>query len=81
MRAVVTGANGFVGLHTIRGLLDAGYDVLAVDIIDSQLKARFEGVKRCEIATLDILSDDLEKVINRIGVLLKIHKGTGSLQR
>jgi nucleoside-diphosphate-sugar epimerase len=38
MKVVVTGANGFVGLHTVRGLLDAGYNVLAVDIIDSEYK-------------------------------------------
>ncbi|UCG45299.1 MAG: NAD-dependent epimerase/dehydratase family protein [Candidatus Bathyarchaeota archaeon] len=65
MRVVVTGANGFVGLHTVRGLLDAGYNVLAADIIASQLKARFEGVKRCEIATLNILSVDMEQVIKK----------------
>lgn len=65
MRVVVTGANGFVGLHTVRGLLDAGYAVLAVDIIDSKLKARFKEAKRCEIATLDILSEDMEKIVRK----------------
>ena len=65
MRVVVTGANGFVGLHTVRELLDAGYDVLAVDITDSTLKARFKGDKRCEIATTNILDEDLKKIIKK----------------
>jgi len=65
MKVVVTGANGFVGLHTVRGLLDAGYDVLAVDITDSELKARFKGDKRCEIATTNILDENLKKIIKK----------------
>ena len=65
MRVVVTGANGFVGLHTVRGLLDAGYDVLAVDIIDSELKARFKEDKRCEIATTNILDENLKKIVKK----------------
>ena len=65
MKVVVTGANGFVGLHTVRGLLDAGYNVLAVDIIDSELKARFKGNKQCEIANINILDEDLKKVIKK----------------
>lgn len=65
MRAVVTGANGFVGLHTVRGLLDSGYDVLAVDLADSKLKAEFKGNKQCRIATIDILDKDFKKVIKK----------------
>jgi len=65
MKVVVTGANGFVGLHTVRGLLDAGYNVLAVDITDSKLKARFKGDKRCEIATTNILDENLKKLIKK----------------
>jgi len=59
VKVVVTGANGFVGLHTIRELLDAGYNVLALDISDSKLQAEFKRNKRCTIATVDILDKDL----------------------
>lgn len=31
MKAVVTGAAGFIGSHLVRGLLDRGFDVLGVD--------------------------------------------------
>jgi len=65
MKVVVTGANGFVGLHTVRGLLDTGYNVLATDIADSELKARFKGDKRCEIATTNILDENLKKIIKK----------------
>ncbi|UCE28902.1 MAG: NAD-dependent epimerase/dehydratase family protein [Candidatus Bathyarchaeota archaeon] len=65
MRVVVTGANGFVGLHTVRGLLDAGYDVLALDVMDSRLAPEFKGDKRCRIVTMSILDKDLRKIINK----------------
>ncbi len=63
MRVVVTGANGFVGLHTVRGLRDEGYNVLAVDIMDSKLKAEFKEDKRCKVATMNILDENLKRVI------------------
>ena len=72
MRVVVTGANGFIGLHTVRGLLDAGYDVLAVDIIDSRLKAEFKGDKRCRITTMNILDEDLKRVIKEGDKVLQL---------
>ncbi len=65
MRVVVTGASGFIGLHTVRALLDAGYNVLAVDIIDSKLKAEFKENKRCEITTINILDEDFKNIIQR----------------
>ena len=63
MKVVVTGANGFVGLHTVRELLNVGYDVTAVDIVDSKLKTQFGGNKRCTIRTANILDEDLESLI------------------
>jgi len=65
MKVVVTGANGFVGLHTVRGLLNAGYNVLAVDITDSKLKTEFKENKRCTITTMNILDEDLKNVIKK----------------
>ena len=32
LKVVVTGANGFIGMHTIQGLLKRGFNVEAVDI-------------------------------------------------
>ncbi|MEX2422689.1 MAG: NAD-dependent epimerase/dehydratase family protein [Acidimicrobiia bacterium] len=37
MRALVTGAAGFVGRHVIRRLLDDGFDVTAFDLLDAGL--------------------------------------------
>jgi len=65
MRAVVTGANGFVGFHTVRELLDTGYNVVALDISDSKLRAEFQGNKRCTIATVDILDKDLARFVKQ----------------
>lgn len=65
MRVVVTGANGFIGLHTVRELLDAGYNVVALDISDSKLQAEFQGKKRCKIATVDILDKDLKHLMKQ----------------
>jgi len=65
MRVVVTGANGFVGLHTVRELLDAGFNVVALDISDSKLQAEFRGNKHCTIATMDILDKDLARFVKQ----------------
>jgi len=65
MRVVVTGANGFVGLHTVIGLLEAGYNVVALDISDSKLRTEFQGNKRCTITTVDILGEDFARFIKQ----------------
>ena len=63
MRVIVTGANGFVGFHTVRAILDANYDVTALDVSDSRLRTEFQGNPHCTIAKADILGDDLERFI------------------
>ena len=63
MRVVVTGANGFIGLHTVRELVNVGYEVLAVDLFDSRLQSEFRGNKRCTTTTMDILDEDLKRII------------------
>jgi UDP-glucose 4-epimerase len=63
MRVVVTGANGFIGLHTVRELLDVGYDVIAVDIVTSKLQTLFHGNEHCKIHTANILDENLESLI------------------
>jgi UDP-glucose 4-epimerase len=65
MKVIVTGANGFVGLHTVRGLLTAGYNVLATDITDSKLKTEFKENTRCRITTINILDEDLKNIIEK----------------
>jgi len=63
MRVVVTGANGFIGLHTVRELLNAGYDVIAVDIVTSNLRTLFHGNEHCKIHIANILDENLESLI------------------
>jgi len=65
MRVIVTGANGFVGLHTVSGLIEAGYNVVALDISDSKLQAEFKGNKRCTIATVDVLGEDFARFVKQ----------------
>ena len=49
-RVLVTGAAGFIGMHTARALLDAGADVVAVDNFEPYYDV---ALKRARIATLD----------------------------
>jgi len=63
LKIVVTGANGFIGIHTIQGLLKRGYNVEAVDIRTEGLE-EFSNNKRCEIHNTDILSEDFKDLIN-----------------
>jgi len=65
MRVVVTGANEFIGLHTVRELLNVGYNVIAVDRVDSELQTEFHENKRCSIITMDILDEDLKRLIKK----------------
>jgi len=65
MRVVVTGANGFVGLHTVKELLNVGYKVTAVDITDSKMQSEFGGNKRCTVTTMDILDKNLKRIVKK----------------
>ena len=51
MRAVVTGAGGFVGRYLVDELISAGYEVLATDIVEEE-KGRFPDAtiyQRCDL--------------------------------
>ena len=61
---IVTGANGFIGIHSIRSLLKKGYKVEAVDIKTEGLK-EFSNNKHCVIRNMDILDDDFKNLIKR----------------
>ena len=60
MRVVVTGANGFIGLHTVDALLKRGYQVVAIDLGDDRLRRRFFNKRKITTVLEDITSQDLE---------------------
>jgi len=64
MRTVVTGANGFIGVHTVRALLQAGYDVLAIDVDNDRLR-EFEGSKRFEMVLIDVFDEALDALFEK----------------
>jgi len=64
LKVIVTGANGFIGIHTIRGLLERGYNIEAVDVRTERLK-EFSDNKRCAINDMDILDEAFKKLIKR----------------
>ncbi len=60
MRYVVTGANGYIGRFVVKGLLEQGEEVVAVDL-------KFDGIDdRAEYSDVSILEDD-EKVYDKLG--------------
>ena len=42
MRILVTGANGYIGRHVVKALLDKGADVIACDIVCNDIDDRAE---------------------------------------
>ena len=45
----MTGANGFIGTHTVRQLLDKGDQVVALDLNTEGLSRLFQSIANCEI--------------------------------
>ena len=62
LKVIVTGANGFIGIHTVRGLLSGGYNVEAVDVRTEGLK-EFSDNERFVVHEMDILDEDFKRVI------------------
>ena len=62
MKVIVTGANGFIGVHTVKGLLDGGYKVEAVDVRTERLK-EFSNNERFTAHEMNILDEDFKKLI------------------
>ena len=42
MKVLVTGANGYIGRHVVKALLDKGADVIACDIVTNEVDKRAE---------------------------------------
>ena len=42
MKILVTGANGYIGRHVVKALLDKGVDVIACDIVCNDVDERAE---------------------------------------
>jgi len=62
LNVIVTGANGFIGLHTIRGLLRMGYNIKAVDVKTERLE-EFSSNEHCAVHNLDVTDDDFKDLI------------------
>lgn len=65
MRVVVTGANGFVGIHTVRQLLDKGYHVVALDLNIEKLSELFKKDRNCRIVQCDIISGKVKGYVSQ----------------
>lgn len=55
-KILVTGANGYIGWHVVRALLDAGYQVIACDIHFTEIDSRIQQIK---LNIFDTETDDL----------------------
>ena len=64
MKVVVTGATGFVGRHTVRKLLDYGYEVTALttsQVIPESVSEYISGSNVFALNKLDEVSGDMMK--------------------
>ncbi|MCR4881804.1 MAG: NAD(P)-dependent oxidoreductase [bacterium] len=59
-KVLVTGANGYIGSHATKELLDGGHQVVAVDINDSRID------KRADYRNIDIYDEELD-LFNELG--------------
>jgi UDP-glucuronate 4-epimerase len=77
MRALVTGAAGFIGSHLMERLAAHGHDVRGVDCLTtyydvSQKRAnleRLDVLPRCEIIEADLRSDDCSRLLEDVNVV------------
>ncbi|MDF1608644.1 SDR family oxidoreductase [Hoeflea sp. YIM 152468] len=63
---VLTGANSGIGLATLDGFIDAGADVLAVDLNDDVMSTR-----KCTSLRLDVASQDAPSIIRQSAERMK----------
>ncbi len=82
MNAVITGANGFIGSHLAKRLLEEGFDVLGVDIATSMSElcgSIIEKNPKYKYLTADIVdvSDQLEKAIKKSDIVFHLAASVG----
>ncbi len=65
MRVVVTGANGFIGTHTVRELSRRGYKVVALDVNTDRLREFFGDKPNLHVERVDIRSPKIESLISK----------------
>ena len=70
MTVVVTGASGFIGRHTVRELLERGYEVTGIDIGSSDVKHKNLKNVRCDVVDPELSSyiDSGDKVLHLAAV-------------
>ena len=83
MKALVTGASGFLGTHVVRELLERGHDVRAV--VRSTSSTPAEWGDRVDVAQADLReSSDLDRLFDGVDVLIHLAatmRGTREEQR
>jgi UDP-glucose 4-epimerase len=73
MRVVVTGANGFVGYHTVNELLKQGFNVLAIDLADNKLRASEAWMNpNLQFHKTDILDSNLKNLLKQNDTVLHL---------
>ena len=61
MKIAITGANGYIGSHTTKVLLDAGHSVIAIDIKNDNIDPRAKYLELDIFSDIDNLFEKLEK--------------------
>jgi nucleoside-diphosphate-sugar epimerase len=79
MKALVTGANGFIGKHLTEALLDKGHSVVAFDLHVDRL-ATLSASDRCHVVQGDLCDRVLQKQLMQ-GIDVVFHLASAHLQQ